>query len=325
MLSLVLTFEASWVMSSTTPAAAKHGHNVFNLSNSPTFEVMKGHSFEITYGDGSHAAGLVGTDKVDIGGITFPNQAIGIPVELSQSFIEGEISNGLVGLGFQSLSTIQPEKQPTFFGNVAPTLDEPVLTALLKSDGVGEYEFGVIDHSKYQGQLVNVSVDASNGWWQFPSKIFSVGDGPYQAIGKSPSAIADTGTSLLMASPEVVEGYYAQVPGSKHVKRAGGYIFPCNAELPSLSIFAGHVRTIIPGRMMNFSYVGINRRSGEERKSPTGIQPEIYTNRTAVCFGGLQSNQGMPMQIFGDVFLKALFVVFDRRGPSLGLAVPSRY
>lgn len=312
-------------MSSTTPAAAQHGHNVFNLSNSPTFEVMKGHSFEITYGDGSHAAGLVGTDKVDIGGITFPNQAIGIPVELSQSFIEGEISNGLVGLGFQSLSTIQPEKQPTFFGNVAPTLDEPVLTALLKSDGVGEYEFGVVDHSKYQGQLVNVSVDASNGWWQFPSKIFSVGDGPYQAIGKSPSAIADTGTSLLMASPEVVEAYYAQVPGSKHVKRAGGYIFPCNAELPSLSIFAGHVRTIIPGRMMNFSYVGINRSSGEKRKSPTGIQPEIYTNRTAVCFGGLQSNQGMPMQIFGDVFLKALFVVFDRRGPSLGLAVPSRY
>lgn len=28
------------------------------------------------------------------------------------------------------------------------------------------------------------------------------------------------------------------------------------------------------------------------------------------------------MQILGDVFLKSMFVVFDKRGPSLGIASP---
>lgn len=37
--------------------------------------------------------------------------------------------------------------------------------------------------------------------------------------------------------------------------------------------------------------------------------------------GGVQSNQGSSMQIFGDVFLKSFYVVFDQRGPSLGIAL----
>jgi aspergillopepsin I len=42
----------------------------------------------------------------------------------------------------------------------------------------------------------------------------------------------------------------------------------------------------------------------------------------AVCYGGIQSNQGLSMQILGDSFLKAFYVVFDLRGPSIGVASP---
>lgn len=41
-----------------------------------------------------------------------------------------------------------------------------------------------------------------------------------------------------------------------------------------------------------------------------------------VCFGGVQSNQGSKMQVLGDVFLKAFYVVFDLRGPSIAIATP---
>ena len=38
------------------------------------------------------------------------------------------------------------------------------------------------------------------------------------------------------------------------------------------------------------------------------------------CFGGLQSNAGLGLSIFGDVFFKSQFVVFDGSGPSLQVA-----
>jgi Eukaryotic aspartyl protease len=46
-----------------------------------------------------------------------------------------------------------------------------------------------------------------------------------------------------------------------------------------------------------------------------------FANIGVVCFGGVQSNLGAPLQIFGDVFFKSQFVVFNGANPpSLGLA-----
>lgn len=41
-----------------------------------------------------------------------------------------------------------------------------------------------------------------------------------------------------------------------------------------------------------------------------------------VCYGGIQRNTGFGFSIFGDVFLKTVYAVFDRgsAGPRLGLA-----
>ena len=255
-------------MSTDTPGAAAAGHTVFDPSKSSTFKLIQGASFQIQYGDSSFAEGNVGTDTVDIGGATIDNQAVGIPTNVAQSFLSDVASNGLVGLGFESLSTVRPQKQPTFLENIAPTLDEPVLTANLMSDGTGEYEFGTIDTTKYQGQLVNISVDASNGFWEFPSTVFAVGNGPQQAIKQAPSAIADTGTTLMLVSPEVTTAYYAQVQGAVLANSAGGYIYPCNTQLPSLAIAVGDVKVVLPGALLDFAKVGTNRQTGEDRKSP---------------------------------------------------------
>ncbi|EAW14454.1 pepsin-like aspartic protease [Aspergillus clavatus NRRL 1] len=307
---LVLNFDTGsadfWVMNSELPMNAQSGHTIFNPANSTTFKKMEGATFEITYGDQSFATGGVGTDTVDIGGAVVKNQAIGLPNSVSKSFIEDTYSNGLVGLGFSSLNTVQPRKQKTFLDNIAGSLDEPVLTAQLKSDGVGEYEFGVIDHAKYQGDMINVTVNPSNGFWQFESAYFKVGKGSLQTLKGTPTAIADTGTSLMLLSDVVVDSFYAQVPGAQFNSGAGGYIYPCGTELPSLAVAVGakHLATV-PGTYLNFAQVGTNTTTGK-----------------AVCYGGVQSNQGSSLQILGDSFLKAFFVVFDMRGPSIGLASP---
>ncbi|CAK42580.1 uncharacterized protein An15g06280, partial [Aspergillus niger] len=306
---IVMTFDTGssdfWVFD-TNLNETLTGHTEYNPSNSSTFKKMDGYTFDVSYGDDSYASGPVGTDTVNIGGAIVKEQAFGVPDQVSQSFIEDTNSNGLVGLGFSSINTIKPEAQDTFFANVAPSLDEPVMTASLKADGVGEYEFGTIDKDKYQGNIANISVDSSNGYWQFSTPKYSVADGELKDIGSLNTSIADTGTSLMLLDEDVVTAYYAQVPNSVYVSSAGGYIYPCNTTLPSFSLVLGESSlATIPGNLINFSKVGTNTTTGQ-----------------ALCFGGIQSNGNTSLQILGDIFLKAFFVVFDMRGPSLGVASP---
>ncbi|KAA8648248.1 hypothetical protein EYZ11_006736 [Aspergillus tanneri] len=294
-----------WLMNSRIPKGAiRDRTRLFHPENSSTFEDMPDASFDVSYGDSSYAFGRVGTDTVNMGGAIVKKQAIGLPDQVSDSLIGETYDDGLVGLSFSSINTVRPQRQKTFFENVAKDLDVPVFTTALKSSGVGEYEFGAIDHSKYTGDISNVTVDPSRGFWEFEAAHFAVGNGTVRSTKTKPTAIADTGTSLMLLDQEVVDAYYKQVPGAVFARGASGYIHPCKADMPNLSIAVGpkHLATV-PGHFLSFSVVGTNITTGEK-----------------VCYGGVQSNQGGRMQILGDVFLKAFFVIFDLRGPSLGIA-----
>ncbi|KAJ5670410.1 aspergillopepsin A-like aspartic endopeptidase [Penicillium maclennaniae] len=297
-----------WVLNSNMNSSYTSGHTVYDPSKSTTYKAVTNSSFEISYGDNSWAKGTVCRDTVSIGGATITNQAIGLPSTVSASFVSDTNSNGLLGLGFSSMNTFKPGPQKTFFDNIAPNLEEPVFTSLLRSDGVGEYEFGKIDSSKYTGSLVNVSVDSSNGYWQFESAFFGVGGGSLQTLtGSVTTAIADTGTSLMLVPTQMLEAYYGSVTNAQHSSSVGGYVFPCNQDLPNLTIALGDkYQATIPGSFINFDEIGTNTTTGEK-----------------VCYGGVQSSSGSSMMIFGDVFLKALFVVFDQRGPSIAFASPA--
>lgn len=236
---------------------------VYDPSKSTTYKEVTG-TFKISYGDSSSASGGLAQDTVDIGGATVTNQIFGLPTAVSSSFVEDTNSNGLVGLGFSSINTFNPGPQKTFFDNIAADLEEPVLTARLRSNGVGEYEFGKIDSSKYTGALVNVSVDSSAGFWQFEAGYFAVGSGSLQKVTQVTKAIADTGTSLMLVSPDVVTAYYAQVQHAAYSTGVGGWIYPCSASLPSLTVALGDkYQATIPGSLVNFAEVGKNTTTGE--------------------------------------------------------------
>jgi hypothetical protein len=177
-------------------------HNAFVPQRSTTFQPMQGATWQISYGDGSGAAGTVGTDTVNIGGATVTKQAVELATAISASFSQDVNNDGLVGLAFSQLNTVQPTPQKTFFDNIMPQLAMPVFSADLRNDSTGTYTFGAIDMSKVQGQLTNVPVDPSNGFWQVQSNAFAVGGQVQQNTGASP-AIAGTCPSYpLLLSPQ---------------------------------------------------------------------------------------------------------------------------
>jgi Eukaryotic aspartyl protease len=231
---------------------------LYDPNKSATAAEMQGSTFNISYGDGSFARGPVVKDTVDIGGATVEEQAIGIPNTVSNTFTEDVHSNGLVGLGFSKINTIRPQKQKTFFDNVLPNLSQPVFTASLKSGVAGAYEFGNIDRSQFEGELTTAPVDASRGFWQFDSTRFAVGDGaPQTASAGSGTAIADTGTSLMLMDEAIVQAYYAKVDGARLNQQVGGFTFPCDSILPALTVAVGDkYMAKVSGKLINFARAG---------------------------------------------------------------------
>ncbi|KAI1653755.1 acid protease [Daldinia decipiens] len=285
-----------WVFNSQLSAAATQGHTIYDPTQSKTFALMKGASFQISYGDGSGAAGNVGTDTVDIGGATVTKQAVELATAVSRSFVDDANSNGLLGLAFSQLNTVQPAPQKTFFDNVKSSLAEPVFTADLRAQAVGAYEFGRIDTSKFTGDMTFVPVNTTDGFWQFTSEKFAINGGTPQTSTAGAQAIADTGTTLLLADPAVTQAYYAQVDGAVDDQQQGGFTFPCNAQLPDLQLDVGGTMATVKGADINFAQVD-----------------------DQTCFGGLQASTA-GLQIYGDIFFKSNFVAFNGGNNTLGFA-----
>lgn len=265
---------------------------MYNPSTSGT--ELSGYTWSISYGDGSGASGNVFTDSVTVGGVNAPSQAVEAAQQISAQFQQDTNNDGLLGLAFSSINTVQPQSQTTFFDTVKNSLAQPLFAVALKHQQPGVYDFGFIDSSKYTGSLTYTGVDNSQGFWSFNVDSYTAGS----QSGSGFSGIADTGTTLLLLDDSIVSQYYSQVSGAQQDSSAGGYVFDCSTNLPDFSVSISGYTATVPGSLINYG--------------PSGVG--------STCLGGIQSNSGIGFSIFGDIFLKSQYVVFDSNGPQLGFA-----
>ena len=198
--------------------------------------------------------------------------------------------DGLLGLA--------PVAGTFYFNAVAQGLSPALFTVNLKRGAVGTLSFGAIDRTAYTGTLTFVNVNTANGFWQFSASGYAVGSAAFVTLAID--SVVDTGTTLLYLPQAAVTAYYAQVSGAANSATYGGYVFPCSAALPSLTVGIGAYKAVVPGSYLNYAPVG---------------------DGSTTCFGGIQSNTGIGFSILGDVFLKSQFVVFQgTKAPTLGFA-----
>ena len=158
------------------------------------------------------------------------------------------------------------------------------------------------------------SINNANGFWEFTGAGYAVGSGAFKS--SSIDTIADTGTTLLLMDDSIVSAYYAGVSGASYDSSQGGYTFPCSATLPSFTLGIGSYKSVIPGTYMNYSpATGSCKSSALPLPTITSL-----TSTLLACFGGLQSNTGIGFSIYGDIWLKSQFVVFDSGNTQLGVA-----
>lgn len=286
-----------WVFSTETSRNQVNGQALYNPTKSTTAKKLSGYSWSISYGDGSSSSGDVYTDKVTVGGLSVTAQAVESAQTVSSSFTSEGNLDGLLGLAFSSINTVSPRQQTTFFDTAKSKLPSPLFTVDLKYNAPGKYNFGYIDQTAYTGTIAYASVNPSQGFWEFNAKGYAVGSAALSTTVID--GIADTGTTLLLLPATIVRAYYAQVSGAQNSNSEGGYIFPCSATLPSFSFGVGSSRFTIPGKFINYAPL---------------------TEGSSTCFGGIQSSAGIGINIFGDIALKAGFVVFDGGNQRVGWA-----
>ncbi|KAK0738900.1 aspartic peptidase domain-containing protein [Schizothecium vesticola] len=272
-------------------------------SASTTSRLLPNHTWSILYGDRSSARGIVYRDDVTLGTtLHLPSLPIEHTTHVSPSFTTDPSFSGLLGLGPSHsnrirvpptpLNTTSPSPVLTVLDALLPSLSLPLFTADLRSQSPGTFTFGYIPRSSYLGSLSYTKLNPPRSpYWQFTVAGWSVGSGrsPSSGSGKPRrafTAIADTGTSLALLPRKVVDDYYSRVPGAAYDARWAGVVFPCGVELPDWSFLLAEdgYRGVGPGRYMRYG----------------------------------KSSEGIGFGIFGDVVLKAQFVVFDVGGKRVG-------
>lgn len=232
-------------------------------------------------------------------GITFETQAVEAATNVSSSFTSNSKQSGLLGLSLDSVNTVKPTSQLTWFSNVKSSLASPVFTADLGYHAPGSYDFGIIDSSKYTGDITYTPISTAQGFWEITATGYGVGSGSIQTVDID--TIVDTGTALLYLPADIATAYWAQVSGSEDSSTYGGYVFDCSAasSLPDFKYQIGTATYTLPGSYINFAPA-----------DDAGTK----------CFGGLQPNTDVGLSIFGDILMKSAFIVFDGENNQVGFA-----
>ncbi|MGH0159028.1 UNVERIFIED_CONTAM: hypothetical protein FKN15_054507 [Acipenser sinensis] len=166
-----------------------------------------------------------------------------------------------------------------------------------------EVTFGGVDQSRYTGSIYWTDV-TSETYWQIGINGFSINNQETGWCSEGCQAIVDTGTSLLTC-PQQYLGYLQQYIGAQ-ANENGEYIIDCNnlANMPTISFNINGVNFPLPPS----AYTIINTQNGQQYCT-SGIMGTY-----------LPSQNGQPLWILGDVFLRQYYSVYNRQNNSVGFA-----
>ncbi|KAG0175490.1 hypothetical protein DFQ28_000088 [Apophysomyces sp. BC1034] len=263
---------------------------------------------EVRYGTGQVQAKL-GRDTVNVAGLTLEGQVVGEATSLSRDFV-GTPFDGIFGLGLADLSSVSSgsgrdsnadglSHLPPFYNMVREgLLDEPLFAIYTQQNG-GEIDFGGIDPDRFDGDIIFADV-IDTGYWMV--RIDNVEYGEQRFGGRN--AIIDSGTTLIITTPEDAQSFHEQIPGALN-NGDTTWSIPC------------HIVHSLDALVLTINGV------------PLIIQPEEYVllpmnPKSAMCLSGvagqsLGSNRSNTW-ILGDVFMKNFYTIFDLGQRRVGFA-----
>ncbi|XP_025912347.1 gastricsin-like [Apteryx rowi] len=289
-----------WVPSIYCQTSACTSHSRFNPSQSSTF-TNNGQTYTLSYGSGALTV-LLGYDTLTIQSIRVTNQEFGLSEdEPTQPFYYANF-DGILGMAYPSLAV---GGTPTALQGMLlqNQLTEPIFSFYFSRqptyDYGGELVLGGIDTQLFSGEIMWAPV-TQESYWQVAIDEFAIGPSATGWCSQGCQAIVDTGTFLLTV-PQQYMAYFLQAVGAQETSY--GYAVDCNEvqNLPTITF-------IINGAQFP-------------------LYPSAYIiNDNGYCTVGIEatylpSQNGQPLWILGDVFLKQYYSVFDMANNRVGFAL----
>lgn len=279
---------STWVFGTSCTSSVCTNHHTWDSSASSTY-VDKLATFTVGYGSGT-VSGHLGQDTMSIAGLDV-NFEFGSAAAATQDFRNYPI-DGILGLG---RSYTAGWDIPSFMdivmqdGLIGSNIVGFSLSRASDNPRDGEVNFGVIDTTKFNGDLTYTAINADT--WTIPLDDTYVNGQACGLTGKS--ATIDTGTTYILIPPADAATLFSLIPGS--FPSGKNYIIPCNSTATLEFEFSGVKYSILPD-----DYIG--------SASTGGCVSTIVAHQSS----------GANTWLVGDVFLKNVYSVFDFDNSQIG-------
>ena len=284
----------------------------YNSNASSTYDYV-GSYFNISYVDGSSAAGDYATDTLTIGGTRVENLQFGIGYDSS-------LSQGVMGIGYTANEVQVRRAELNPYDNVpakmaaAGIINSNAYSLWLNSLDAdrGSVLFGGIDTERFQGTLATLPVQQTSpgSFTGFFITLTGLSHGDKPVVSDQALAVLlDSGSTLTYLPDEWVMRIYAAVSATFDPDQSAAFI-PCSDGAD-------------PAVDVTFSLSGVDIRVSADHLimdivAPDGRRPS-YADHESVCLFGI-APAGSGANVLGATFLRSAYVVFDLDNNEISLA-----
>uniref|UniRef100_A0A8D0GUC9 Pepsin B n=1 Tax=Sphenodon punctatus TaxID=8508 RepID=A0A8D0GUC9_SPHPU len=288
-----------WVPSVYCQSQACANHNRFNPNYSSTYS-KNGQTFTLSYGSGSLTV-MLGYDTMKVQNIVIQNQEFGLSEDEPTSPFYYAHFDGILGMAYPAMAV--GGSYTAMQGMLRQgQLSEPIFSFYFSRQPTAQYGgeiiFGGVDTQLFSGQISWAPV-TQEVYWQIGIEEFAIGNQATGWCSDGCQAIVDTGT-LQLTIPQQYMGYFLQAVGAQ--QNNGEYVVSCNSvqNMPTITFIINGSQFPLPPS----AYVLDNNGY-----CTVGVEPTY-----------LPSQNGQPLWILGDVFLKEYYSVYDMGNNRVGFA-----
>ncbi|KAH7321737.1 aspartic proteinase precursor [Rhexocercosporidium sp. MPI-PUGE-AT-0058] len=282
----------------------------YSANSSSTYSYVAS-DFNISYVDGSGAAGDYVTDTFSIGSTAVSKLQFGVGYISSSS-------EGILGIGYEvnEVQVGRAGKSP--YRNLPSQMVEDGLIqsnaySLWLNDldaSTGHILFGGVDTGKYLGTLETLPVQAQRGFFaEFLITLTAVSFGrTVIARNQAQAVLLDSGSSLTYLPDSMTEAIYEQVDAQYDSSQGAAYV-PCSLADNATTLnftFSGPMISV----PMNELVIVVTSASGRQL---------TFSDGTPACLFGI-APAGSSTSVMGDTFIRSAYLVYDLANNEISIA-----